>query len=401
MRNHREPQIVRFDINCDYQADTISQIIANIKINRYNSFGKGVYAIPEKSINDKAKPKAIRLTQNKVEKLSNSGELDKAGSLYIGNIQKSNLIIHVYDKKKQTEKKKKSFAALATRIEPRVYPKSFEPETEQPKIVTIEKQSEEVIPNTKQKHYQKIAEYEGINYSFDFYNDIMSDYSSDLSHFLRNIMYLNSMLNGFTINPNTKEKQMLTPWYLDTYIMPIFAIVESLLLEHPEFATRALPVDYSGEVLRREGALLAIREPKIVNGALAANEEEIRDLLRSNTNIFGKVVGLESVKRAPKKSYKSTQKIDSSKAQKDIMFGKVAVTPMNLSNLELQTLRSDLITYLKRNKKIQSEADFLEKFLRGSLEVKPDGPLFVKYETWRRVDKSYNLPWIKMKRSFF
>lgn len=78
-----------------------------------------------------------------------------------------------------------------------------------------------------------------------------------------------------------------------------------------------------------------------------------------------------------------------------------AVFAESLDSFEIQALEVDLTAYLNSDLKKKSEKDFLENFLANKLKIKPMQPQNAKYETWRRGDRIYNLPWIKIKRHVF
>lgn len=250
-------------------------------------------------------------------------------------------MVYIYQKQKQTQSVKKSFAALKTRVETRVYPKDIKTDTENPEIAPNLNLQENIVleKNSKQKLFQKFPENLGSGYSIDYYKSIMKDYNSPLSQYLRNLMYLNTLLNGFSLSPNTKEKNALTPWFLDTFVMPIWILVQNTLLEHPEFLIRALPSDYKGEVLRMHDRVYAIRTPKISNGGPTMSEVNIDKLISDVKEGAVFNAELDYAKGTPQITYKSTLSENDVSVKKRKPKRVVAVVPSLLSVIELESLK--------------------------------------------------------------
>jgi len=76
-------------------------------------------------------------------------------------------------------------------------------------------------------------------------------------------------------------------------------------------------------------------------------------------------------------------------------------TPLKLTQGEIEFLELDLITYLSNKSVKRSEEEFLEVFLAGGFDVQPQQPMIARYATWRRKEKSFNLPWFELKHKVF
>lgn len=439
-------KLQRFDVNCDFNIEIIPEILKSVKLNHYDSFGRGVYLVPDRDKKTKKKKSNKNDEQENNDELKKEIDLKKAvrikqgegidteiesktNSIYIGNFKKSPVTIYIYNKQKQSSSVKKSFSVLKSRVEPRIYPKN----QDEP-----EESSENPIfnppvynPETGKKQYQKLAQF-SVNYPKEFYIRLFQDYHGKISQGLRNIFFLNSFLNGFTISPTAKNKKELTPWYVDNFVTPVLVLVEKFLLENPEFSNRALKSGFNKDMFLWRGKYVSIREPKVYNGVPKIAEEEIDWLLgwwlRSmNENKEGLI-------REPKKGVKGTKAKEKSesvkvkgelnkgdkrteilkddvnketkKLVKESQEGKVdsemrTVVPENLNATERLALKTDLISYLSSKDSARAEKDFLQNFLGGKLDVKPSQPQNVRYETWRRGDRAYNLPWIRLKREVF
>lgn len=116
----------RFDINCDFNQNLLPDIITSLKKNHFNSFGKGIYAMPASdsetdSDNEKEKKKkkkkAERLTKNKIRSEKYLRDLEtRVKTLSIGNFKKSAITVCIYMKQAQMSSVKKSFGLMQTRI---------------------------------------------------------------------------------------------------------------------------------------------------------------------------------------------------------------------------------------------------------------------------------------------
>jgi len=70
-------------------------------------------------------------------------------------------------------------------------------------------------------------------------------------------MYMNMMLNSFTLNQNSKDKTQVTNWYLENYILPAFTHVEKVLLENAEFQAGVLKTEKRKELGYVDGKIFA------------------------------------------------------------------------------------------------------------------------------------------------
>lgn len=218
------------------------------------------------------KNKAIKLTKKIDPNLSTEENqklqaiIDKCNTLYIGNFKKSPTTIIIYNKRRQKASVKKAFSVLKTRIETRSNPKNAF--------------AEEVLDSTIKEHlkqgkkgFQELAK-SNVSYSNEFYAKIFQDYSSEISAGLRNLMYLNNVVNGFTLNPNVRDKKLLTAWYVDNIITPLLVLVEKSLIENHVFMDEVLTLYKQKTTAKVGDKIITINEPLVVNGEPCLDEEQ-------------------------------------------------------------------------------------------------------------------------------
>lgn len=279
------------------------------------------------------------------------------------------------------------------------------------------------------KGYQKIAQ-GNINYFIGIYTKIFENYESNESCLIRNIIFLNTFINGFTLTPNTRNKKELTPWYVDNFVTPVCALIEKALLENPNFTIRALPLNYQKPVILYENDVIALDEPlKTASGdyiigevpkadlnvlllplTFSENKAELKEpkTKKAKEEFKPEVLGelfSETIKklRMKKQKVKKEKTVDTEKNKRAPRAK--AETPTladNISIIESQALEIDLINFLRSEEEVKTEKFFLETYLRNQSRTQPLQPQQkISYETWRRGDRAYNLPWIKMKRKVF
>lgn len=251
-----------------------------------------------------------------------------------------------------------------------------------------------------------------VKYSTYFYLKMFLNYDNEIGQGLRNILFLNSLVNGFTLSPNVRDKKLLTAWYVNNFITPVMALVEKFLLKNPVFTTRALRPDYDKEIAVYRDQIITIREPEFETGELGKHEKTRRVLkiIENSTPIRKEdLIIREPKKRKQRTKTEKLTKDPSEKAaekerkrrEKEIeeQF-KETTMPFLLDETEMLVLKTDLIRYLSSDLVGKGEKDFLESFLQEKRELKPMQPQNLKYETWRR-QREYNLPRIRLKREVF
>lgn len=219
----------------------------------------------------------------------------------------------------------------------------------------------------KQKIKQKIALAE-VNFPKDFYLKIFENYNSDESLALRNLYYLRSVLNGFTLNPTVKSKELLTAWYVDTIVTPMLPCIQKYLLENPKVFNKVLQPGYDKETLVIDGQLICIEEPLVVNGEPVINEQQRKNLIglaygaiREGSAIVEapKIRKKREVKGGKQQTKKVKQeKIKTKVTQQDLIENNIL--PIELTEMQKHVLTEDLILYLSSPTVRKNEREFIE-----------------------------------------
>jgi hypothetical protein len=63
----------------------------------------------------------------------------------------------------------------------------------------------------------------------------LTNSDSDFALCVRNLIWLHSIFNSYTIPKSTKQKTFLAPLYVDSVVSPILASIQKFLLENQNF----------------------------------------------------------------------------------------------------------------------------------------------------------------------
>lgn len=176
------------------------------------------------------------------------------------------------------------------------------------------------------------------------------------------------------------------------------------------------PPNYKKKLFRYEGKLIALDEPilpeietfqtRLEREQLyfrAINPPENQELIIEPRKTKESAIGdVTSVTRDVTLEKKKKEKKQKKEPTKEDMRTQEPVFSTSLNVSELQALEIDLITYLRSDLEGKTEKNFLEVFLRGLCPITPMQPQQkLSYETWRRRDRKYNIPWHQLKQRVF
>lgn len=359
-------KVVRLDLCTDTDGEVLSDAINSIKLNHYNSFGRGITLLrkltkQQQKENRAAKKDGLeeihksKYTISQRETFDEELELNEKQieTIYVGNFKKSTTSIVLYDKSSQEAKKKKRYAPFKNRIEVRAYPKDEE---------ALEKNYTE---NSGKKQKQKISNV-STNLSLNVISSIFRDYRSEKSIGIRNLIWLHSVLNGFTLSKTAKRKEELTPLFVDQYLMPILAITKKMLLENKYWLFENYIMDKYPHLMSEAGQQLAfvfsqedvIRELKDeirarnLEGELKESKVEVREHI--------------NVEREPKVVIRERKLDKKETSSNTTLFMRKGVLIKDLSVKQLENIYKDLNTYVNSEEiKKKTEKDFIENFLSG------------------------------------
>lgn len=219
--------VSRLDWKSDYSIEIMNRLTECIFANRYDSFGKHITAFPKDRwdsniLQISENISAVTKTKQKGISIGRSSSLrdnlsladkQRISSLYIGNYKRSHVNVHIYTKDDQYFAKKNKFSLAKSRIEIREYNKSR--------------------PKTIFDSYRNIAP--EMPHDLAFYKAIFEDYNSDASIGLRSLLFLDAILNNFTLISNSKTKTRLTAYYYDALLAGHDFFCSKYVFQNQEF----------------------------------------------------------------------------------------------------------------------------------------------------------------------